>query len=145
MLNVVGVRNRMKNQCRHLNFSKIGTGTGTAMNRYGSITLVDFRSLTKYAENLTLVKNVKKEFCIFFWNDLTTSASEAINWESYILCFLLYGSYIAWRGLSKMNLPATSLGWESNQSLTSSNILEIWKKTEMFKFGCCKAGGGGGV
>jgi hypothetical protein len=78
VLNIVGVRNRIKDQSRHLNFSKVGTGTGTAMNHYGSITLVEFRSLPKYAGNLKLVPNVKKEFCIFFGNDLTTSAGEGI-------------------------------------------------------------------
>jgi hypothetical protein len=79
VLNIVGVRNRIKNQSQHRNFSKVGTGTGTAMNHYGSITLVEFRSLPKYAGNLKLVKNVKKEFGIFFGNDLTTSGSEEIN------------------------------------------------------------------
>ncbi len=34
VLNIVGVRNRIKNKSRHLNFSKVGTGTGTAMNHY---------------------------------------------------------------------------------------------------------------
>jgi hypothetical protein len=79
VLNIVGVLNRIKTQSRHLNFSKVGTGTGTAMSHYGSITLFEFRSLTKYAGNLKLVQNVTKEFCIFLGNDLTTSGSEGIN------------------------------------------------------------------
>jgi hypothetical protein len=60
-------------------FPKKAPGTGTAMNHYGSITLVEFRSLTKYAGNFKLEPYVKKEFCIFFGNDLSTSASEGMN------------------------------------------------------------------